>query len=302
MLRATILSSAPLPLPSASGIELVGETVFVISDDAPFLYRFQASDLAPGEPIRLFETAHFSSGRIPKALKPDLEAMTFLPPLPRDPGALLLAGSGATSVREGGFWVDFQFQNASSLTVFPVSLSVLYQSLRQYLPAGQSLNIEAMAATAKHLWLFQRPVGTTAGRLGFRFKMEDAYYAIRPPYREPPTIRPHQYTVPEVDGYPGGLSGATFFEDRLFVTASVEKTRDPVLDGEVLGSFVGVLDPEKPAEGHFAQLTWPDNRPFREKVEGVAVRRRTAAGYELLLVTDDDKGGSTVLVVEVVVG
>jgi hypothetical protein len=300
MLRATILSSAPLPLPSASGIEIVGETAFVISDDAPFLYRFGAADLVPNEPIRLFETAHFSSGRIPKALKPDLEAMTYLPPLPHDFGTLLLAGSGASSVREGGFWIDFGLQSASSLTVFPVSLTVLYQSLRQYLPAGQALNIEAMAATAEHLWLFQRPVGTTAGRLGFRFKMEDAYAAIRPPHRVPPTIRPRLYTVPEVDGYPGGLSGATFFEDRLFVTASVEKTHDPVLDGEVLGSFVGILDPKKRLNGHFAQLTWPDGKPFREKVEGVAVRRKTAVSYELLLVTDDDRGGSTVLVVEVV--
>lgn len=300
MLTVRIISSAPLPLPSASGIEIVGDTAYVVSDDAPFLYSFRAADLAPNQPVRLFETAHFSSGRIPKDLKPDLEAMAYLSATATAPGGLLLAGSGATAARETGFWVADAAAPGGSATVYPVVLGALYRALRAELPPGQLLNLEALAATTEHLWLFQRPVGTTAGRVCFRVPLGTARAALQPPYPVPPTRRPLPYRVPDLDGQPGGLSGATFFDDRLFVTASVEVTTDPVRDGEVLGSFVGLLDPAKLLDGHFAQLAWPDGRPFREKVEGVAVRHRLGPGrYELLLVTDDDRGGSTVLVVEV---
>ena len=155
MLTATIISAAPLPLPSASGIEIVGETAFVISDDAPFLYSFCTADLMPNAPIRLFETAHFSSGRIPKDLKPDLEAIAFLPASSAGGAGLLVAGSGATAAREGGFWVEIDAENRSG-AVYPVSLAGLYRALRMHLPAGQPLNLEACTSTATELLLFQR--------------------------------------------------------------------------------------------------------------------------------------------------
>lgn len=301
-MNATILSAAPLPLPSASAIEIVGETVYVIGDDAPYLYTFRATDLTPGQPMQLFETAHFSGGRLPKELKPDLEAMAFLPGETTVPAGLLVVGSGATSVRETGFWIPLADAEGSSVTVYPVSLTALYQTLRHHLPAGQPLNVEALATTRRHLWIFHRPVGTTAGRVCFRLDLDNARASFRQP-AVPPRFRVHSYTVPDLNGQPGGLSGATFFDDRLFVTASVEVTDDPVRDGEVLGSFVGILNPRRPADGQFVPLAWSDGRPFREKVEGIAVRRQlTTHAYELVLVTDDDKGGSTALVVRLDLG
>ena len=101
------------------------------------------------------------------------------------------------------------------------------------------------------------------------------------------------FELPLIAGCPAGFSGATFVDERLFVSASVEDTADAVLDGAVLGSFIGVVD----VAAHtatFARLAWADGRPYLGKVEGLAVRRPLAAGhFELLLVTDDDAGGST---------
>jgi len=82
-------------------------------------------------------------------------------------------------------------------------------------------------------------------------------------------------------------------EGLLFVSASVEDTADAVLDGAVLGSFVGVVDVVA-GTATLAQLAWADGRPYFGKVEGLAVRQQLAPGhFELLLVTDDDAGGST---------
>jgi len=116
-----------------------------------------------------------------------------------------------------------------------------------------------------------------------------------------PVPAAHQlvFELPLIDGCPAGFSGATFVDGCLFVSASVENTADAVLDGAVLGSFVGVLDvPAGTAE--FARLAWADGRAYLGKVEGLAVRQHLAPGrFELLLVTDDDAGGSTAAVAEI---
>ena len=306
MLTATILSTAPLPLPSASGVEIVNDTAYVVSDDAPFLYPFRAADLAPGEPLRLFEPEKLKAGRIPKKHKPDLEAIALLPAGAAGPAGLLLAGSGARPTRETGYWVAFDGAGRPAAPA-AVSLAALYDALREHLPAGQKLNIEALATTDTHLLLFQRSVGTVAGRCCFRLPLAEARALLgaaagADTESVAPTIEMAPYAVPDLDGQPGGLSGATIHAGRLLVTVSVEITDDPVCDGQIVGSFVGLFDPDDLTTGAFAHLVWPDGRPFREKVEGLAVRAHTAAGYELLLVTDDDQGHSTALVVALVVG
>lgn len=301
---ATILRQLDLPnLPSASGVEIVGDTVYIIGDDSPYLYRFTASDLRPGQHLTLFETAHFSSGRIAKAIKPDLECLTTLTTATGETG-LLVCGSGATTARENGFWVPFSASQGEAATVYPLTLSGLYAQLRKLLPAGVTLNLEAAAATTTELLLFQRTVGSTAGNLVFRMPLAATYDYLQHRTTQAPAVKAQGFQLPTIKGKPAGFSGACTFEDKLFVTASVEDTADAVLDGEVLGSFVGLLDLDQPANRPMvlAHLKLPDGKPYQGKVESVAVRRQLSSGrYELLLVTDDDQGGSTAVLVEVAV-
>ncbi|UOG76286.1 hypothetical protein MTX78_06715 [Hymenobacter tibetensis] len=303
-MRATILRQLDLPnLPSASGVEIVGETVYIIGDDSPYLYRFTATDLVPGKPLTLFETAHFSSGRIDKAIKADLECLTALTTSTGEMG-LLAFGSGATAARENGFWVPLSPAQGEAATVHPVSLSGLYAQLRTLLPAGATLNLEAAATTDTELLLFQRTVGSTAGNLVFRMPLAPTLDFLHHRATQLPTVRPQLFQLPNIKGKPAGFSGACTYEDKLFVTASVEDTADAILDGEVLGSFVGLLDLDQSANKPvtFAQLQLAGGKPYTGKVESVAIRRRLAASrYELLLVTDDDQGGSTAVLVDVTV-
>ncbi|RSK42264.1 DUF6929 family protein [Hymenobacter perfusus] len=304
-MHALIRREVALPdLPSASGAEIVGETAYIIGDDSPFLYQLNAATLAAGQRTILFETAHFSSGRIPKELKLDLECLTALA-TPAGENGLLVLGSGATAAREQGYWVPLTGAGGSRVeTVYPLSMSGLCAALRLLLPAGIVLNLEAAAATPTELLLFQRTVGAASGNLIFRLPLADTLAYLQHRATQVPAVRRQFFELPVIDGKPAGFSGATWFAGRLFVTASVEDTQDAVLDGAVLGSFVGVLELEAAGQQKvlpitLARLVWADGRPYRGKVESVAVFRQPAASrYELLLVTDDDAGGSTAVTVE----
>ena len=303
-MRVTILSEIPLPLlPSASGVEIIGATAYVISDDAPFLYLLDAATLASRGQIQLFDTADFGTGRIPKARKPDLEALTHCDWPGRGAGLLLL-GSGSTAARRRGYWLPLLATPSFALPQLPapLDLTALYAAAQAALPAGVPLNIEAAAATDKELLLFQRGVGAQAEGWRLSWPLVTALAQLAGsggaalPVAPLPAAR--RLALPAIEGSLAGFSGATFAEGQLLVSASVENTTDPVLDGEVLGSFVGAID-LRTGTGTFARLTWADGRPYGGKVEGLAVRRQHAPGHaELLLVTDDDRGGSTALLAE----
>lgn len=303
-MTATILAETVLPqLPSASAVELVGATAYVISDDAPFLYLLDAATLAPTGRVQLFETEEFTTGRIPKKAKPDLESLTAVAG-PGGAAGLLLGGSGSRPNREVGYFVPLPptahspgAEAALPAAVLRLDFGPLFARLRPHLPAGAQLNIEALAATDAELLLLQRGVGSGAAQL-FALPLAAVLTHLWAPdaHPAPAPSRVLSFQLPALDGLPAGFSGATFAQGRLLVTASVEDTGDAVLDGTVLGSFVGVLDLEKQT-ADFAYLAWADGRAYHGKVEGLAVRAGREPGcLELLLVTDDDRGGSTALV------
>ncbi|TPG72021.1 DUF6929 family protein [Hymenobacter nivis] len=299
-MTAVLLSETALPgLPSASGVELVGPTAYVIADDAPFLYALDAATLAPTGRVQLFETTAVVGGRWPKATKPDLEALTACAWPGRGVGLLLL-GSGSGPQRRRGCWVPLLPTPGFALAQQPqpLDLTALYAAAQAALPAGAPLNIEAAAATSTELLLLQRGVGAGAAAAVLRLPLAAAlaHLAGQGP---PPRPVAQAFQLPLIGGSPAGFSGATFAGGRLWVAASVENTADPVLDGEVLGSFVGVIDLAA-GTAEFARLAWADGRAYRGKVEGLALRpRQPGAPQELLLVTDDDRGGSTALVATV---
>jgi hypothetical protein len=297
---ATILSETVLPhLPSASGVEIIGATAYIVSDDAPYLYLLEAATLAPTGQLQLFETADFGTGRIPKASKPDLESMAAVVS-PSGQAGLLLCGSGSRPNRDKGYFVSLPSSpGGAAIPAQELDLHPVYTHLRAHLPPGTTLNIEAAATTATELLLLQRSVGGGPALLfGLPLGAVLAHLlGLGTPAPAPVRVLP--FELPVLDGHTAGFSGATYVNEVLLVTASVEATADAVTDGAVLGSFVGVVDMAAPAAA-FAHLTWADGRTYLGKVEGLAVRRTLGPhALELLLVTDDDRGGSTALVARV---
>lgn len=301
-MTATILSEAILShLPSASGVEIIGATAYVVSDDAPFLYVLDAATLAPVSQIQLFESTEFGSGRIPKATKPDLESIAAVA-RPNGERGVLLCGSGALPTRETGYFVGLPAtittpEASSTHFVQQVDLHSLYAELRKHLPPNTTLNLEAAATTPTELLLLQRPAGGGPALLFILPLATTLAHLFAPREPVPIPTRVLTFSLPTIDGYGAGFSGATYLNGQLLITASVEANHDAIADGAMLGSFIGIINLSSPSSATFTGLTWADGRTYLGKVEGLAIRRHLAPNStELLLVTDDDQGGSTALV------
>ena len=146
----------PPHLSAGSGLVRRGDFVYVIGDDELDLAVFSLSDGQPGELVRLFEGVLPVDQGERGEEKPDLEAITALPPFRFNPfGALLALGSGSGESRDKGF--AWSLDEDGSLRGFPrvVDLSDLYDFLEEHVSGA--LNIEGVAVAGdERLALFQR--------------------------------------------------------------------------------------------------------------------------------------------------
>jgi len=290
-------------IPSASGMELIGDKIYVIGDDSPYLYILNRKSFALEDKIKLFETNLFNTGRIPKAFKPDLECLTSV----QVNGQPYLAAfsSGSAPIRTKCYLIALSPTNDVS-QVQEYALKDFYTVLQtedEYLQ-GDLLNIEAAAIQADQLYLFQRSVFKGDNVL-FRFNLPAFLQHLTQPSPEMPTCEKIRFTLPRLADLDSRFSGAITFDDKLFITASVENTSNAILDGEVAGSFVGwanlnaIKPGSEPVTLHTALIQDAQGQTYKGKVEALVITGRTNAHtYQALAFTDNDNGESELLVLE----
>ena len=144
----------PRHLSAASGLACVGSTIYVVADDELHLGVFNAVDNTPGRLLRLFDGELPAEKVARKKLKPDLEAITELPPFGNCPhGALLALGSGSKKNRRRGALLRLDPFGAIDGAPLPLDVSRLFDELDRRFPA---LNIEGAVAIGDELRLLQR--------------------------------------------------------------------------------------------------------------------------------------------------
>lgn len=294
-------------LPSASGVEVINGIIYIIGDDAPYLYCLDHA-LKLIEKVELFKTDEFGTGRIPKRSKPDLECMMSF--VMHNNNYLFIFGSGATENREKGYLVKLPTKFNKKHVVQEISLKPLYDLLRSHedIAGGGSLNLEGAAASGEKLVLLNR-ANAQAGNTALVFSMEEFLVFVTENEEMVPFPEVIPYILPTIKGVQAGFSGADFFEEKLFFTASVEDAPDAVQDGEVLGSFIGIarMTQEKYAkernrsisEIESCVLITENEIPYEGKVESVSVYDKEGGDtYIAVAVTDNDLGGSELLMLE----
>ncbi len=118
-----------------------------------------------------------------------------------------------------------------------------------------------------------------------------------------PTPKIKQYHLPEINGIEAGFSGATRFikKPAIIFTASVENTENAYDDGEILGSFIGMIDIENDKLSDSIQYTLIPALQEPLKIESVTVDGKSSQNHlKVILVTDSDGGKSKALSCELI--
>ena len=271
-------------LPSGSGIVKSGEIYYVIGDDSPYLFALDRNFNLISK-TKLLEADQPNEERIPKAEKPDFESLEMI-----SENELIVFGSGSKSPQRDVFIHIFL---NDPLHIKKYNISKFYDHLRA-LPefTDSELNIEATAFRDNDLFLFNRKKN-----LIIRFKFEEFLHFIKGKSAFPkPEIK--TFTLPKINGIEAGFSGATALknEAKLIFTASVEDTKNAYDDGEILGSFIGMIDVSADHIPELFQYCEIPGSAEKLKVESVSADEEICTGTtKVVLITDDDKGNSIII-------
>ena len=275
----------PPRVASASGVVRRGDHVYVIGDDLLDLAVFRLSRPAPGTLRPALE------GRLPageaerKAHKPDLEALTVIPPFAGSPfGALLGLGSGSEPDRDRGFAWSLDADGSLRGEPSTIDLGPLYRLLAERI---EHLNVEGACVVGDRLWLLHR--GNHPGSMNAVAEL--SLDAVMASLRGDLTLQVEElediraYDLGALDGVPLTFSDATpLGADLLVFTASAETQDGAGPDGAIRGSVIGTID----RAGHVQRLRTIDRR---YKVDGVHASVDTGV-MDLLFVCDQDDPGA----------
>lgn len=269
-------------IPSASGIAKYGSHYFVVGDDSPYLFEIDVNFQIVRK-IQLFSEDELIGKRIPKAKKPDFEALEII-----DNKELIIFGSGSKSPQRNLFIRI----HLDSMEIKKTDISLFYEKLKS-LPEMKDveLNIEATSYKDGFLHLFNR-----SNNLLIVFNYADFIDFVKNQgaWPEPKVFR---FSLPKINNFESKFSGATVLDNTPFIlfTSSVEDTDNAYDDGEILGSFVGLIDlSTMQFDGlSFFQVPQKEN-PL--KVESVAIIQENGLKQaRIILVTDSDGGISELL-------
>ena len=272
-------------LSAASGLVRSGKSLFVVADDELHLGVFDDTLAAgmpppPGSLLRLLE------GDLPqdpvqrKKLKPDLETLALLPPLPGCVGgALLVLGSGSKSNREIGVLVALGGPGKTNGRMAKVDLKPWYAPLRKRFA---DLNIEGAWVSSGELLLLHRGNKSDVRSACIRYDWNLVAPWLAGLQPQPPAAKSVQViALGAVNGIPLSLTdGAGLPDGEWMFSAVAEDTRDNVNDGACVGSAVGIVG----ADGQVRLMFSLQGAP---KVEGIAVQR-DADDWVVTMVTDPD--------------
>lgn len=269
---------------SASGIVKSGDKYYVISDDSPYLFTLDRNyDVISRLPIIPIDNP--LTQRIEKAIKPDFEALDLV-----GENEIIAFGSGSKSPERDVFLRIFINGKEEVKTYW---ISEFYEYLKNLeIMDNRELNIEAVAYKDGYIFLFNRGQNVV---FSFIYQELISYFDGRSPIPSPKTSL---FELPEVNGIQAGFSGATALENHPYIifTASVEDTPNAYDDGEIIGSYIGVVKIEGDClSNSYKSVLFPEIRE-KLKVESVSITEEVKLGEtNIMVVTDDDFKDSLII-------
>ncbi|WP_157314389.1 hypothetical protein [Chitinibacter sp. GC72] len=279
-------------LPSASGLSYRNGFFYAVGDDAQWLFELDKNFYITDKQLIKEYPVDPATGRIQKKVKPDFEAMAQFRQGKQTWNMVLGSGSKA-EVREVGFLLS-----SDRITKYERSLVSLYSQLK--MAAGiAELNIEGLVLTPSRAYIFNR--GNGGGNLIFAVKQNELVDYMFGKNDRFSKIETYLVKLPVVANFEAGLSGGEFWAKNhsLVYTASVEATGDSYNDGQILGSFVGVIPLDQLKEGVVLDLA-PTSVPLLDqagrvvitKAESLAITSSEEDEIKGAIASDNDDGTS----------
>jgi hypothetical protein len=272
---------------AASGLAILGTTVYVIADDEIYLAVFRDMGRREGDTTRLLEGRLSEDPNERKKKKPDLESLTPLAPFgPFEHGGLIALGSGSGNDRNKGA-VAILDADGGVDRVVQVEAGPLFEELGQRVT---KLNLEGTATTGDVMRILQRgnEPGATNAHIDLDLaKMCDAIASGAPLTGD--LVRDiHEHDLGAIRGTKLCFSDADTLEDgRIVFSASAESQTDDT-DGAPVGSAIGVMTPD-------GEITSLDPIEVATKVEGLAAERSDGQISAYMVTDNDDPDQPTAL-------
>ncbi|RYD51778.1 MAG: hypothetical protein EOP52_06235 [Sphingobacteriales bacterium] len=287
--QAVITRTVLLPqMPSGSALVRQKNTLYIISDDAPYMYSYT---LSSGQTDSIWIQATNSRlHRMPWQTKLDFEAALTAPW--QDKTYIFAFGSGSLPIyRE---WIGV-YSPEKELPQERHDARSLYAHLRQVanLPEN-AFNIEGAARTPDgELILLNR------GRQQL-FRMRWTDFTTWLTTRKLPPVTVQETPIPAEAAYT--FSGTEPLDhNQLLFTASLEATKDASADGAIGGSALGILEKGKPNRWQ-VKTFWPvldaSGKVALEKIESAVPQPGDRTGRRFIALTDNDDGQSKLLWIE----
>lgn len=274
-----------LDYPSASAIEYYDGKLYIMGDDAPNLIVLDTNlTIIDSVPLILY-----SGKRVPKDIKPDLEASALY--LANNEPTIFLFGSGSVDpYRNTGWKYNLQSNIKEHLYLQP-----LYSKIKA---AGiEQINIEGACYVSGKLILVNR------GDKGYPYNqlvsIDEAFLKNDSNYQT--TVIP--FEVQKDTASFKGISGLCYskINDQLIMTVSTENTRNSYEDGAIGKSYLWIINSISKKLNHktikpdrVIDLEHIDSRFKGQKIESATVIEETNKLIFLVLVADNDDGTSTV--------
>ncbi len=275
-------------IPSASGIELTDSGIFVIGDNSPWLYQLN-EEMEIRDRFQLLPERTLPDSIFEKLVKPDFEAICKMDAAGKK---MFIFGSGSKSPERD---VLLEVDLSEGFTTREYSMEKFYSTLRSSAKiTAAELNIEGAEIVNDHLYLLNR------GRnLILRYSLSEFTDHLENG-SDIPVPEVFDFELPKINGIEAGFSGVSYAPgaEALLFTATVEDTSNWIDDGEVLGSFMGLI-----FLSELGNVTIPeaiaiekDGETLKVKVESATVLPPYVQGdAKVLLVTDSDGDVSEIL-------
>ncbi len=278
-------------LPSASGMVLFQQQLYVVGDDSPSLYLLDPEFQRKAE-VAIYPEIADKQSRISDEQKADLEASDILP-FAGEPMLVMLGSGTREDSREKALLYSFASQQPQWKNIRP-----LYRFLRKVaaLSTSEFINIEGLASSDTEVFLLSR--GSHGPNIIFTLSKTDFVNYLAGNLQQITQITAQRVQLPMLDGHQATLSGATFDAagQQLVVTASVDAHEKGILGSYIatiaLAQLSSKADIDLTAK---ALLLSHQGQTLPGKVEAIVLDPVQQQGLSGVLAADNDDGFSQLM-------